>query len=60
MEVGDPFTIRDWGHAKDLVRGLWMTLQHDTGDDFVFAAGDPHSIRDFLNAGFECVGTRLK
>lgn len=49
LELGNMNSLRDWGHAKDYVRGMWMMLQHDTPDDYVVATGIQHSIRDFCN-----------
>jgi GDPmannose 4,6-dehydratase len=60
LVIGDAATRRDWGHAHDLARGLWLAVQKKTGDDFVFATGKAHSIRDFLDCGFGAVGIELK
>jgi GDPmannose 4,6-dehydratase len=49
LELGNMDSLRDWGHAKDYVRGMWMMLQHDKPDDYVVATGIQHSIRDFCN-----------
>ena len=37
--------MRDWGHARDYVEGMWLMLQQDTPDDFVLATGIMHSVR---------------
>jgi len=49
LEIGNPDAQRDWGHAKDYVRAMWMMLQHDTPDDYVVATGIQHSIKDLVN-----------
>jgi GDPmannose 4,6-dehydratase len=49
LELGNMNSLRDWGHAKDYVRGMWMMLQHDKPDDYVVATGIQSSIRDFCN-----------
>ena len=41
--------LRDWGHAKDFVRAMWMMLQQDTPDDYVIATGKQYSVREFVN-----------
>ena len=47
---------RDWGYAGDYVEAMWLMLQQPTGDDYVIATGETHSIRDFLDAAFAHVG----
>lgn len=49
IELGNIDSLRDWGHARDFVEGMWMMLQHDTPDDYVLATGVQHSVRDFCN-----------
>jgi GDPmannose 4,6-dehydratase len=44
LELGTLTTSRDWGHAKDYVKAMWMILQHDTPDDFLCATGKTHTI----------------
>ena len=46
LALGNLEATRDWGHAKDYVRAMWMMLQHDEPDDFVCAMGESHSVRD--------------
>ena len=46
LPLGNLEATRDWGHAKDYVRAMWMMLQHDKPDDFVCAMGESHSVRD--------------
>jgi GDPmannose 4,6-dehydratase len=53
-------SCRDWGHAKDYVRGMWLMLQQDSPGDFVLATGVAHSVQDFLNAAFEHLGITLR
>lgn len=48
LEIGNPDTKRDWGHAKDYVRAMWMMLQHHTPDDYIVATGKQHSIKDLI------------
>ena len=46
--LGNLDSSRDWGHAKDFVRAMWMMLQHETPNDYVIGTGKPHSIRDLV------------
>ena len=42
--------LRDWGHAKDYVRAMWLMLQQNTPDDYVIATGVQYSVRQFVEA----------
>ena len=48
LYLGNLDAKRDWGHAKDYVRPMWMMLQQDEPDDYVIATGQQHSVRDFV------------
>jgi GDPmannose 4,6-dehydratase len=48
LYLGNLNAKRDWGHAKDYVRAMWMMLQRDTPDDFVIATGEQYSVREFV------------
>eukprot|EP00301_Raphidiophrys_heterophryoidea_P013395 c2079_g1_i1.p1 GENE.c2079_g1_i1~~c2079_g1_i1.p1 ORF type:complete len:410 (+),score=108.14 c2079_g1_i1:128-1357(+) len=56
LYLGNLDARRDWGHARDYVRGMWMMLQADTPDDFVLATGENHSVREFCELAFAHVG----
>lgn len=56
LSLGDTSAKRDWGHAKDYVRGMWMALQHSTAEDFIFATGKLHSVQDVVEIAFKAVG----
>lgn len=49
IPLGNLDAKRDWGHARDYVRGMWMMMQHEIADDYVLATGETHSIREFIN-----------
>ena len=51
--MGNLKTQRDWGFAKDFVKGMYMIMQHNTADDYVLATGDTNSVQDFLNYVFD-------
>ena len=48
MELGNLNAMRDWGHAKDFVRAMWLMLQQETPDDYVIATGEQYSVREFV------------
>ena len=50
LYIGNPESLRDWGHAKDYVEAMWLMLQQDMPDDYVIACGEQHSVREFIGA----------
>lgn len=52
LYLGNLDAVRDWGHAKDYVRGMWLMLQHPTPDDYVLATGQSHTVRDMVDVAF--------
>lgn len=55
LRMGNLDAKRDWGHAQDYVRAMWMMLQRDEPGDFVIATGRSCSVRDMVQMAFECV-----
>lgn len=60
MYLGNLDAQRDWGHAKDYVRVMWMILQADTPEDWVIATGKTTTVRDFVKMSFAEVGIELE
>jgi len=58
--MGNIDSKRDWGHAKDYVKGMWLMLQQEKPEDFVLATGVTTKIRDFMIAAFNHVGVTLE
>lgn len=58
--LGNLDAKRDWGHAKDYVRMMWMILQADKAEDWVIATGETTSVRDFARMAFAEVGIELE
>lgn len=56
LKLGNLEARRDWGHARDYVEGMWLMLQADRPDDYVLATGKTHSVRNFIEAAFDCMG----
>jgi GDPmannose 4,6-dehydratase len=56
LALGNLDARRDWGHARDYVRAMWLMLQRDTPMDFVVATGRNASIRDFAHLAFSHAG----
>ena len=57
--LGNLDAKRDWGHAREYVRGMWLMLQQDRADDYVLATGETTSIRDFVVHAFQEVGIAI-
>lgn len=55
LKLGNLAAQRDWGHAADYVRAMWLMMQQDKGDDFVIATGQTHSVQEFLERAFDIV-----
>ncbi|MGB0387025.1 MAG: GDP-mannose 4,6-dehydratase [Ardenticatenaceae bacterium] len=56
LRLGNLDSRRDWGHAKDYVRGMWLMLQQEEPEDYVLATGETHTIRRFCELAFGHVG----
>jgi GDPmannose 4,6-dehydratase len=58
--LGNLDSLRDWGHARDYVRGMHLMLQQDEPDDYVLATGEQHAVREFAQLAFAEVGITLR
>src|SRR5256886_615006 len=56
LRMGNLDAKRDWGHARDYVRAMWMIVRQDQADDYVIATGVSRSVKDFVNTAFALVG----
>ena len=59
LYIGNLEAKRDWGHARDYVEGMWRIMQQDEADDYVLATGETHSVREFIELAFRCVGREI-
>jgi GDPmannose 4,6-dehydratase len=59
LYLGNLDAERDWGHARDYVRGMWQIVQADRPDDYVLATGERHSVREFVEKAFAEVGITI-
>lgn len=59
LRLGNLSAQRDWGHAKDYCRAMYLMTQKDTGDDYVIATGELRSVRDFAEKCFAAMGTKI-
>ena len=60
LELGNLNAKRDWGHAKDYVRAMWLMLQQDEPDDYVIATGEQYSVRDFVDLAAPIFGMKIE
>ncbi|WP_432431875.1 GDP-mannose 4,6-dehydratase [Neorhizobium galegae] len=58
--LGNLDAKRDWGHAREYVRGMWLMTQQDEGDDYVLATGETHTVRSFVEKSFAKVGMPIE
>ncbi|MBV9522555.1 MAG: GDP-mannose 4,6-dehydratase [Alphaproteobacteria bacterium] len=58
--LGNLDALRDWGHARDYVEGMWLMLQQQEADDYVLATGESHSVREFVEAAFAHIGRPIQ
>jgi len=56
VRLGNLDARRDWGHAREYVRAMWLMLQQDVPEDYVIATGEQHSVREFAELAFSHLG----
>jgi GDPmannose 4,6-dehydratase len=59
LYLGNLDAKRDWGYARDYVEAMWLMLQQEHPDDYVIASGEAHSVREFVERAFSCVGITI-
>lgn len=60
LYVGNLDALRDWGHARDYVRMMWLMLQQDAPDDYVIATGQQHSVRELIEIAGLKLGMKIQ
>jgi GDPmannose 4,6-dehydratase len=60
LVLGNIDSLRDWGHAKDYVYGMWQILQQEVADDYVLSTNEYHSVREFVEKSFGLKGFAIK
>lgn len=60
LVMGNIDSVRDWGHAKDYIYGMWLMLQQDKPDDYVLATNETHTVREFIEKSFALKGFNIK
>eukprot|EP00727_Mastigamoeba_balamuthi_P008209 m51a1_g4009 putative gdp-mannose -dehydratase (353) ;mRNA; f:553172-554644 len=60
LSLGNLNAKRDWGHARDYVRAMWLILQQEHPDDYVIATGETRSVREFVEKAFAHIGVEIK
>ena len=59
LHLGNLNAKRDWSHAKDSAKAMWMILQAERPDDYVIASGENHSVKEFIEEAFKHVGVEI-
>jgi GDPmannose 4,6-dehydratase len=60
LSLGNLDAKRDWGHARDYTRAMWLMLQQEQPDDYVVATGRTASVREFCSMAFACAGLDME
>ncbi|MCC7305906.1 MAG: GDP-mannose 4,6-dehydratase [Alphaproteobacteria bacterium] len=60
LRLGNLDSVRDWGHARDYVEGMWMMLQQEKPGDYVLATGEAHTVREFAERAFVQIGVKIE
>ena len=60
LYLGNLDAKRDWGHAKDYARAMWLMLQQDEPDDYVIATGEQYTVREFVNRASNYFGMKIE
>ncbi len=59
VELGNIYSKRDWGHAKDYVNGMWLMMQNKTPKDYVLATGKTYTVKEFVERAFKFKGFQI-
>jgi GDPmannose 4,6-dehydratase len=60
LSLGNINSLRDWGHAKDYIKGMYLMLQQDKPDDYILSTNEYHSVREFVEKSFALKGFDIK
>ena len=60
VQLGNLDSKRDWGHANDYIKGMWLMLQQEKPDDYVLATGKTFTVREFVERAFNFKGFKIK
>jgi GDPmannose 4,6-dehydratase len=55
LYLGNLDAKRDWGYAKDYIEAMWLMLQQNTPEDYVISTGETHSVKEWVEASFQCL-----
>lgn len=58
LNLGNLDASRDWGNSRDFMQAVYLMMQQDQPEDYVIATGETHTIREFLDIAFGCIGVR--
>jgi len=58
--LGNLHSKRDWGHARDYIKAMWLMLQQEKPEDYVIATGETHSVKEFVEKAFAVVNIKVR
>ena len=59
LEIGNLNAVRDWGHAKDYVKNMWLMLQKSKPQDYVISTGKSYTVRQFIQKAYNILGIKI-
>jgi len=59
ISLGNIYSKRDWGHARDYVKGMWLMMQQENPCDYILATGETYTVKEFVNKAFLFKGYKL-
>jgi GDPmannose 4,6-dehydratase len=60
LEMGNMYSKRDWGYAPDYVEAMYLMLQQKDPEDFVISTGECHTVKEFIECAFFCIGVKIR
>ena len=60
LKLGNLYSKRDWGYAKDYVEGMWRMLQYNKPDDYVLSTNETHTIKEFIDMAIDYIGIEVE
>lgn len=60
LHLGNLNALRDWGHANDYIRAMWVMLQHTVPEDFVIATGKSHTVKELVETAYDVIGVSIR
>jgi GDPmannose 4,6-dehydratase len=60
LYLGNIYSLKDWGQARDYIQGMWLMLQQDKPEDYLLSTNESHSVKEFVEKAFVVKGFDIK